>query len=98
MRSTKCDPKQAGPLGQISPFVYGRTHELQPPNGPVHSCCSHGMPSPSPSISIPGQFSRNRLASLHEVIWSPLQNPSNPHEHWAFGVIADGRNSRFYFQ
>lgn len=34
----------------------------------VHHWDSHGIPSPSPSISVFGQFFRKNLASLQEVI------------------------------
>ncbi len=34
----------------------------------AHHCRSHGTPSPSPSISVPGQWRRNQVASSHDVI------------------------------
>lgn len=34
----------------------------------LHHCCSQGIPSKSPSIFVPGQLSRKKLASSHDVI------------------------------
>ena len=34
----------------------------------LHHCCSHGTPSLFPSIFVPGQFLRKKVASSHEVI------------------------------
>jgi hypothetical protein len=44
--------------------------------GCVHHCCSHGVPSRSPSIFTPGQLAKKNLASLHERIWEQCVRPS----------------------
>ena len=41
-----------------------------------HSCCSHGTPSPLPSIFVPAQFRRNHVASSQEVICEQCVLPS----------------------
>lgn len=48
----------------------------QSANGEVHHCCSHGTPSLLPSISMPWQFFRKSLASLHDVICEQCFRPS----------------------
>jgi hypothetical protein len=50
-----------------------------------HHCRSHGTPSPSPSIFVPGQLRRNHVASAHEVICEQRMRPS--HLYWTAGAI-----------
>jgi hypothetical protein len=50
--------------------VGGRLRRIVSPNGLIylHHCCSHGTPSLFPSIFVPGQFLRKKVASSQEVI------------------------------
>jgi hypothetical protein len=41
-----------------------------------HNCCSQGTPSRSPSICVPGQFLRKKVASAQDVICEQCVRPS----------------------
>ncbi len=43
----------------------------------LHHCISHGTPSLSPSILVPGQFLKKNVASAHEVICEQWVRPSH---------------------
>ena len=43
----------------------------------LHHWLSHGMPSLSPSIFVPGQFFRKNVASAHEDICEQWMRPSH---------------------
>lgn len=47
-------------------------------NGLAHHCSSHGTPSLSPSIFVPGQFFRKNLASAQDVTYTALS--ANVHQ------------------
>ena len=69
--------ERAAARGDIAPnalssaaAVGGRLRRIVSPNGLIylHHCCSHGTPSLFPSIFVPGQFLRKKVASSQEVI------------------------------
>jgi hypothetical protein len=43
----------------------------------LHHCFSQGMPSLFPSIFVPGQFFRKKVASVHELICEQWVRPSH---------------------
>ena len=46
-------------------------------SAPIHHCCSHGIPSLSPSILVPAQWLMNHCASAQDVIWEQDILPSH---------------------